>query len=287
MIDLGNAGIEDIADFVELLAAAVVPKPLSLPEARQLSASHAQIAELKISQAFSVLKKRAHLLGDQYPFKVDDNYIVATNVLEGNLYFNYLMLSAPSPIRQMPAWNLTSAAKILEHIVEMSFHDYFGRGTQTINFGFPSEVNRPSDFNKAVEWLASKTGIPVGSGYRDARFKDGGVDIFVWKSFPDMKPGVPIMLLQCTLQEKFLSKIRDVDTRLWSSWLSSDIDPVAGLCVPHVVSKIEDWNEITTRGLLFDRMRLSLMANNIDFKLTAVDQAFVNQLLQQFKAQIS
>lgn len=287
MIDLGTASLEDVADFVELLAAAALPKPLSLPEARQLSSSHAHIPELKVSQAFAILKKRVQLLGDQYPFNVDDNYIVAKNVLDANHYFTYLMLSSPSPIRQMPAWNLNSAAKILEHIVEMSFHDYFGRGTQTVNFGFPSEVNRPSEFNKAVEWLASKTGIPVGSGYRDARFKDGGVDIFVWKTFPDMKPGVPILLLQCTLQEKFLSKIRDVDTRLWSSWLSSDIDPVAGLCVPHVVSRIEDWNEITTRGLLFDRIRLSLMANNIELKLSSVDKAFLEQLLKQFRAQIS
>jgi hypothetical protein len=94
-------------------------------------------------------------------------------------------------------------------------------------------------------------------------------------------------LLQCTLQEKFLNKIRDVDTRLWSSWLSSDIDPVAGLCVPHVVSRLEDWNEITTRGLLFDRMRLTLMATNSEFELTPIEQAFIDQLLQQFRSKIS
>lgn len=287
MIDLATASNDEVADLIEILALAALPKPLSIVEARSLSETHANVSSYKVTQAFGVLKKRSEILGKLYPFKVDDTYLFGVTGCQSTYYFTYLMLSAPSPIRFMPAWDLTTSSKLLEKIVEKSFHDFFGRGTDSVNFGFPSEISRPSDFDEAVRWLAKKTKIPLGKGYRAARFKDGGVDIFVWKSFPDEKPGVPIMLLQCTLQEKFLNKIRDVDTRLWSSWLSSDIDPIAGLCVPHVVSKIEDWNEITTRGLLFDRTRLTLMAGNLTFELDKVLRAYLENLLGQFRKLIS
>ena len=64
------------------------------------------------------------------------------------------------------------------------------------------------------------------------------------------------MLVQCTIREDYINKIGDIDLRLWANWLSSDLEPLVALAVPGVVTKEEVWGEITTRGILLDRIRL-------------------------------
>ena len=130
------------------------------------------------------------------------------------------------------------------------------------SFGFPSKSDRPAEFASAVKWLSEKTNIRLGNAYRPPRKKDGGVDLFVWKSFPDKRPGIPIMLVQCTIKDDFINKIGDIDLKLWANWLSSDIEPLVALAVPGVVTKDEIWSEITTRGILLDRLRLVQSSDN-------------------------
>jgi hypothetical protein len=127
--------------------------------------------------------------------------------------------------------------------------------------------------------------VKVGSGYRQPRRKDGGVDIFVWKEFPDRNPGTPLALIQCTIQKQFTDKVGDVDLKLWSSWLSSDLDPMVGLCVPEVVVKSEIWDEVTTRGLLLDRIRLVTMQVEQP-QLSPAEQAFIKQVIAGYKEAI-
>ena len=283
MPDLSAASNEVIADFLEIVAKALYPKPLAISEAYEIALEHARVPELRVDSAFQVMQKRKSLFGAKYPFLCESNYICQKTSDVMDAYSTFLMLSAPSSLRHVSAWSVSTAAKIMEHAVERCFAGFFGEGTSSVNFGFPSEIDRPSDFSQAVTWLSQRTGIPVGAGYRAARFKDGGVDIFVWKAFQDGKPGVPLLLLQCTIQEKFVDKISDVDRRLWSSWLSSDIDPVVGLCVPNVVTNIEVWSEVTTRGLLFDRTRLVLMCEDTELGLSSTQVAFGTQLIEQFR----
>lgn len=287
MFDLSNSSVDALCDFLEIVAAANYPRPVSITEARELAAQHASVNEYKVNAAFLKLQARKLVLGDKYPFLVADEYICKSNSESFPIYLAFLALSGPGPLRYVAAWNLTTAAKVMERIVEKCFTQFFGEGTRSVNFGFPSEVNRPSEFSEAVKWLSDKTGIPVGSGYRPTRYKDGGVDIFVWKQFQDKNPGVPILLLQCTIQEKFIDKIGDVDRRLWASWLSSDIDPIVGLCVPNTVESSETWAEVTTRGLLFDRVRLMTMVTNPDANLANTEEAFLKQLFTQFQESIS
>lgn len=153
-------------------------------------------------------------------------------------------------------YNFDLASKLFEDITEQCLLSFFGSKTQTLNFGFPSKNDRPAEFAAAVKWLSEKTNIRLGSAYRPPRKKDGGVDLFVWKSFPDNRPGIPIMLVQCTIKDDFINKIGDIDLKLWANWLSSDLEPLIALAVPGVVTREEIWSEVTTRGILLDRLRL-------------------------------
>ena len=257
MIDLSNESSERIADWIEILAAAQKGKPLSIQRVQEVSQSFANLSSNLIPFAFRQLEKRSQILEGSYPFIIDDAFIVTKKSVDESVYIQLLFLTPGGGVSTAGSvWNLEIASKLFEDIVENALRDFFGQNTNTVNFGFPSRSGRPAEFPAAVEWLSSKTKIRLGNAYRPPRKKDGGVDLFVWKSFSDNKPGIPIMLVQCTIKDDYINKIGDIDIKLWSSWLSSDIEPLAALAVPGVVTKDEIWSEITTRGILLDRLRI-------------------------------
>ena len=263
MIDLSRESSDVISDWIESLAVVQKGRPLPIQKIQEISENFASISANRIPFSFSQLKKRAEILGTKYPFKVDDSYIVTSQTIEDSVYIQLLFLTPKSGIStQGKIYNLDIASKLFEDIAEQSLQTFFGANTQTLNFGFPSKSDRPAEFAAAVKWLSEKTNIRLGNAYRPPRKKDGGVDLFVWKSFPDKRPGIPIMLVQCTIKDDFINKIGDIDLKLWANWLSSDIEPLVALAVPGVVTKDEIWSEITTRGILLDRLRLVQSSDN-------------------------
>ena len=257
MIDLSSESSDVISDWIESLAVVQKGRPLPIQKIQEISENFASVSTNRIPFSFSQLKKRAEILGTKYPFKIDDSYIVTSQTIEESVYLQLLFLTPKSGIStQGKIYNLDVASKLFEDIAEHSLQTFFGANTQTLNFGFPSKSDRPAEFAAAVKWLSEKTNIRLGNAYRPPRKKDGGVDLFVWKSFPDKRPGIPIMLVQCTIKDDFINKIGDIDLKLWANWLSSDIEPLVALAVPGVVTKDEIWSEITTRGILLDRLRL-------------------------------
>ena len=257
MIDLSNESSDVITDWIESLAVVQKGRPLSVQRIQEICENFASVSANRIPFSINQLKKRADILGERYPFLIDDSFIATNKSIDNSTYIQLLFLTPKSGIStQGKIYNLDLASKLFEDIVEQCLRTFFGNNTQTLNFGFPSKSNRPAEFAAAVKWLSEKTNIRLGNAYRPPRKKDGGVDLFVWKSFPDKRPGIPIMLVQCTIMDDFINKIGDIDLKLWSNWLSSDIEPLVALAVPGVVTKDEIWSEITTRGILLDRLRL-------------------------------
>lgn len=257
MIDLSLDSNNRIADWIEILSACQSGRPVSMQRIQEVSSSFANLSPHQIPYAFRLLNKRSEILRTAYPFQVDENFIVTRKTVDNSVYIQLLFLTPGSGLSTSSNhWNLEKASQLFEDITENALQNFFGPKTHTVNFGFPSRSGRPAEFSAAVEWLSTKTRIRLGSAYRPPRKKDGGVDLFVWKSFSDQRPGIPVMLVQCTIKDDFINKIGDIDIRLWSSWLSSDIEPLVALAVPGIVTRDEIWSEITTRGILLDRTRL-------------------------------
>jgi hypothetical protein len=276
-----SSTIDDVADALELLASCSKGSPISLATAKDFVTKIGG-SEQQAIEAFAKLSKRSSSLGEKHPVKVTAEYLQVEGHIWESPYLLMTSFSGSSLFSDLNGWSVDTSSKLFEIVSEKCLGEFFGASTQTRNFGHPSDVGRPSEFGEAVKWIASSMKVPLGSGYRPPRRKDGGVDIFVWKEFKDGFPGVPILLIQCTIQGNFQNKIGDVDTRLWASWLSSDIDPLVGLCVPQMVVKLEKWSEITTRGLLFDRNRLSSMGPTA-LEIDAISQGYVKELVKQFQ----
>lgn len=287
MIDLSSENSSTVADWIEALAASQSGKPLSMQKVQEISESFANVGQNVIPFAFRLLEKRQQVLRDLYPFKIDDTFIVTRKTVLDSFYLQMLFLTPKVGLFTSGAtWNLEKASQLFEDLAEKALSNFFGSNTHTANFGFPSRNGRPAEFSAAVEWLSKKTNIRLGNAFRPPRKKDGGVDLFVWKSFSDNQPGIPVMLVQCTIKEDFINKIGDIDLRLWANWLSSDIEPLVALAVPGVVTKDEVWSEITTRGILLDRMRLTELAAEIQDFGNIENRDYLEKLVAEFAEHI-
>lgn len=287
MIDLSGENSSTVADWIEALAASQSGKPLSIQKVQEISEKFANLGQNIIPFAFRLMEKRKQVLKDLYPFIIDDTFVVTRETVSNSFYLQMLFLTPKAGLSTSAAtWNLEKASQLFEDLTERALSSFFGKNTNTANFGFPSRSGRPAEFSAAVEWLSKKTNIRLGNAYRPPRKKDGGVDLFVWKSFSDSQPGIPVMLVQCTIKEDYINKIGDIDLRLWANWLSSDIEPLVALAVPGVVTKKEIWNEITTRGILLDRIRLTELASDVDNFIDVENRDYLEKLISEFAEHI-
>jgi len=268
----------EFADLIELSIIAQPRSPHSFNRILESLPDYIYTDEITIGLALGEMRRRSLLLLDKYPFDVTDARVLPT--VSSSAYRFLLGTSFQACFNNSYSKSDDSISKRFEDLSEFCLSTFFGEQTQTVNFGFPSLIGRPPSFPEAVEWLAERMGINSGNAYRSPRRQDGGVDLVIWRTFADKKPGFPIVLVQSTIQQDLLSKSRDIDLRLWSGWLSMDVDPLMGLTSPHVIANTEVWNEITRNCLLFDRIRLTQLSPSV-FEPEPIDNEIFNFVLTE------
>ena len=268
----------EFADLIELSILSQSRSVFSIDKIRDMFPDYLHVDEIAIGLALEEMRRRHAILGDKYPFDVTNSRVLPIDT--PSVYKFLLATSFGSLSEDARSEHQVPIAKRFEELVEFCVSTFFGDRTQIVNFGFPSLNGRPSNFPEAIEWLAAQMGINSGQAYRSPRRQDGGVDLVVWRTFDDRKPGIPIVLVQATIQQDLVAKSRDIDLRLWSGWLSMDVDPIMALASPHVISNIEVWNEISRNCLLFDRVRLTQLSS-ITFEPEAVDQPNLDRVLAE------
>ena len=250
-----------LADQLELLVLFSGRSHLSRHELSSLASDHWGADSVQISFALEEIRQRRAILGHKYPIDVKSSFLARES--RSDVYECLLGLTRSNFFDAQQLGLAEPDTKLLETIVEQCVSRFFGPGTSVTNFGYPSGVGRPPEFPQAISWLAEQMQLSLGTAYRQPRRKDGGVDVVVWRSFPDRKAGIPVMLVQVTLQQDFVSKARDIDRRIWSGWLAMDTDPLVALAIPGTVSGTEAWNEVSRNCLLLDRLRLTDLADSV------------------------
>lgn len=279
-LDVSVSGREQVADWIETTLLARGTRPLGNDELYSLAATEIQLDVAQVSLGLGVMRRRSALLGPKYPFSIHE---VAIMYREGAIelpYASLLFLTPEGIARQTVLRETSTEMEILfERISEAAVGNLWGPHGRALRFGWPSDNGRPQGFNEAVTWLAKQIGIEPGVGYRPPGRKDGGVDVIAWRPFPDARGGMPIVLVQCTLQSDILPKASDVDTRVWASWLVLDFDPITALAVAQTVPAGTLWDQLALRGMVLDRVRLAdLIAPNkeilglLEFNTSVVSQ---------------
>ncbi|MGO1316501.1 MAG: hypothetical protein ACTMIR_05650 [Cellulomonadaceae bacterium] len=250
-------GRDRIADWIETALLVRGPRPLGLdPLNAYFEARHGLETQM-VSTGVREMARRAGLLGDCYPFKVNEFAVRSTPDASGSPYMTVALMAPGNPVREyLSAAPDESMAVIFENLVAEAVSRIWGDAGLAVRFGWPSDIGRPPEFDLAIHWLAQKLGVDVGQGYRQPRRKDGGVDVVAWRPFPDSRSGFPVLLVQCTLQENLLAKGMDVDTRLWGSWLAMDVDPATALATPTALAPGTIWDELALKYMVLDRIRI-------------------------------
>jgi hypothetical protein len=271
-VELAVRGRESVADWIETTLLTRGTRQLGHDAIYALAEEEIGTGHAQVNLALGVMRRRAASLGPKYPFQVHEVAVRALPSASSAPYTSLLLLTPEGVARQTVRGVPTEEMVVLfERMVERAVRSIWGSAGASLRFGYPSEHGRPVEFGAAIAWLAGKMGIPVGSGYRQPRRKDGGVDVVAWRPFQDRRSGFPVLLVQCTLQSDILAKARDIDVRLWSSWLAMDFEPLTALAIPQTIPRGVVWDEIALHGMVLERLRLSALLTDAEVPETALE----------------
>jgi hypothetical protein len=214
--------------------------------------------EMIAEDVLSVALGRSKLLGKAYPFAVYGQVLRFDSErakTTGQSYLFHLLFAAAEP----PA--ITSIAR---HQFEVesraALTNHFGG--ESFHFGWTKLNADLGKIQSRVEELCSQTNLgwkarnPVNVSVEN---NDVGVDILVWRQFPDSRPNTMVMVGQCASGHDWRGKLATSATRLLEDCLSETRDGpwVNVFATPfHIPDRI--WRESARAhdGVLFDRMRL-------------------------------
>jgi len=248
---------DSVADIIELVL--MCGSKSSMPQ-RQLHERLTPwaITGTEFALGVNTMAKRSKTLGMAYPFEISAAAIKSSTTSLNSTYAALLLMTSGTTHLPMPKEQRPKLTVCLECVVEECLRHLYGPQTRALRFGHPSEHGRPQGFPESVLWLGQQLGVNVaGSLYRDPRRQDGGLDVVVWRPFPDGLEGFPILLVQATVEPKFTHKANDINARLWGLLLGLDADPPTALAIPGTVSNRNLWEEVSTRSVLLDRIRLA------------------------------
>lgn len=245
---------ELIADWLELYCLGQRENSIGYEKLKSIACEQIDLPSQRLDVALNLMKRRLEILGNLYPFEMKSVGMVRRNDWE-NLSYTYLLRISSGIENSFSLANTSERILNFENLVVKAMVNLLGPNGLAIRFGFPSE-DRPVEFPRAVRWLGERMGVPIGNSYRPPRRKDGGVDVVAWRPFQDRRNGFPVYLVQVTCERNFSHKTSDIDLRVWSGWLNLDVEPYSVLAVPSTIPSGEDWNELSSRVIVLERLRI-------------------------------
>ena len=226
-----------------------------------------QVQDLNLDTAGGAIReeieRRSILLGDAYPFKILENQL-SYSQSKSNFYEFCLAISMAQNLTTGKNVNLP---RIFERISASILKVYFGSDSNSLHVGKPRDHNVGKKFIEAMkkvnqltnEWIWQPRqpypGDPVTTG-------DEGMDFIVWKDSPDKRLGKLFIVGQCACGDDWNTKFNDLNIKKISKWFNplSYVDPVKAFTTPHHLSEINLVDAQNQAGWVFDRARLSIIA---------------------------
>ena len=223
--------------------------------------------DVRVDSLLREIERRREIAPRIYPFRVDEQLVVREEVAGQIAYLFLLWLSLPkAPFRngrldevEEPFDDISRAA-----LVVLAGPDGEAKlFAQRYAVDPPTDHLRPTGFPEAIAWLRGHLKLSAGHGSAVApsqtdeeedpdesedqddqddqadlplrTYNDGGVDVVAWRHFCDGRVGFPVLLAQCTVQEKWRPKTRDISISLWRSWIDFPTPPQKMLLIPFAI----------------------------------------------------
>lgn len=247
-----------LAEFIESELLFGVDDYLSISEIRGMFPVGNQPSDVELSFALAEIERRVREFGGHYPYLVDERGVFIDRSPWSSLYSFLLILSIKgTEIRATKGFPRSDP--LFDAVVREAFRSERGPRARTLIFGSPARDGRPTRLDLAVRWVAESMGLGVREGAEiPTHTGDSGVDVVVWRPFPDRRNGFQVMLVQNTVCWDFRKKPRDVRPKKWYLWIDLGTEPGVGFAVPFSMP-VGDiwWDEVTeVAALVMDRGRL-------------------------------
>lgn len=224
----------------------------------------------------SELISREKKLGDAYPFSFNGILLKTKTPEDFTKQWSYIFclfisyLGVNKGEVGLSIWKQKDVTSLFEQISTIAAKRFLSCSeyeAKELRFGFPRDSLDPKykSFKSALELLKNMiqegtiTPNPVSRNQKDA-----GLDIVVWRNFPDGKTNKFIFLGQCAAGNDFKDKRNDI--LKIDGFFTFLTTPIKGFFVPHELDD-DDWGELSfTRyiGIIFDRSRIASYAKNWD-----------------------
>lgn len=212
--------------------------------------------------AIDELRRRADLLGPDYPFKLVDSSLEYTG--GSTLVYEFCLAATSSPsVTQGEYANLPRA---FERLAGTVVRLWLGRDAKAYRTGWPPDGDRPTTLSETMEELGRRldgewSWSPRDSHYEKTVTGDAGLDLVVWMGPPDHRHGRLVMMGQCACGN-WEGKLTDVDfNRLGNHCKLPLAGKVRFLAISGHIGHEKTWKDALTQGgIVFDRVRLTRIA---------------------------
>ena len=218
------------------------------------------------------LGRRVQLMNGSYPFILKDGSVKHVPSKTGVYEFCLAVARNPKGI----AVGFPKASAIFEFISRDILTLHFGRGTYGFRAGAPiyDFEQRGNCAKSTFETLNQRCGefrwspapgFPDEPSHKD--LKDAGLDVVVWKPWPDGRQALFFALGQCACGKNDINvnKGRELSLRRLSNWLRpvSHATPLRCFLAAHHIPNSVALHELSGEaGIVFDRARIGLIAES-------------------------
>ena len=210
-------------------------------------------------ETFSVIKDRADVFRDNYPFQIEGTGIALKNNLHSTQRI-YLMLLVSSSLKNFPvlAPRLTTE---FEQISFVALKNFLPNQAIVKQFGKNSDYNGAA--TEKIRKLAGDMGLEVVESelatISPQNTQEEGLDLVGWIPFDDNIPSMVSIFAQCACGKAWSHK--QTETRRYEQFLNFyKVSPIHALFVPyalgHPMRQFYQSKDIINGSLVFDRKRI-------------------------------
>ncbi len=221
-----------------------------------------------IGGLLAIVECRQRIMDCAYPFQITRNSLI--HCLSKTLVYEFCLRISTTNVSHHP--ELPRVFEQLSHILVKCYLGQFGRSLHT---GWPRTQPKLKDavsplYEETKEWYwQPDLGLPDNPS--STHFKDEGLDFVAWIHNLDNRAGHLFLLGQCACGGNWENKYTDISAdfvriKRWFGPMTY-VHPVRAFCTPFHVTEPLLIEASSQAGLVFDRLRLTLLAETAPQKI--------------------
>ncbi len=214
-----------------------------------------------LADAWNEVQRRKKALGNSYPIVCSATRVArAMKWREAPAYAFCLLLSYSE---RYPEWrkgfgnDFTEQGLLFEEITALALQNEMGDWSSHSTGWSRAHAARIKDSVEEVRGLLNEKEGRIDLIPDLSAVKDAGLDLVLWRPFPDRRIGCPVYLVQCASGANWEGKRTEPNINLWRTMIEFAALPKKALAIPYAISDEDYW--ISCRrmdGMLLDRLRL-------------------------------